>query len=65
MKEKIFEPFLTTKADGIGTGLGLSISLEIMKNHGGTIQVHSDPGTLTEMIMVFPLSPLQDNAGLN
>lgn len=61
MKEKIFEPFLTTKADGIGTGLGLSISLEIMKNHGGTIIVNSAPGTLTEMIMVFPLSPLRDN----
>lgn len=57
LREKIFEPFLTTKGIGVGTGLGLFISREIMSNHGGTIKVGSSPDGLTEMSLVFPLEP--------
>ncbi len=51
---KIFEPFFTTKAPGKGTGLGLSTSLNIIKNHGGFITVHSQVGRGTEFRCYFP-----------
>ncbi|UZD21383.1 ATP-binding protein [Algoriphagus halophytocola] len=41
VKEKIFQPFFTTKPTGHGTGLGLSLSYDIIKAHGGELQVHS------------------------
>jgi two-component system NtrC family sensor kinase len=43
IKEKIFQPFFTTKPTGQGTGLGLSLSYDIVKAHGGTMQVNSPP----------------------
>ena len=53
--DKIFNPFFTTKPTDQGTGLGLSISSDIIRRHGGNIQVESEPGEFTEMIITLPL----------
>jgi len=58
VKEKMFNPFFTTKPAGEGTGLGLSISHDIIvKQHAGTIEVESQPGEFTEIRIVLPRSP--------
>ena len=55
VKEKVFNPFFTTKPAGEGTGLGLSISHDIIvKQHGGTIEVETQPGGYTEFRIVLP-----------
>jgi two-component system NtrC family sensor kinase len=55
VKEKIFNPFFTTKPAGEGTGLGLSISHDIIvKQHSGSIEVESRPGEYTEVRIVLP-----------
>ncbi|HKS84924.1 MAG TPA: GAF domain-containing protein [Pseudolabrys sp.] len=55
VKDKIFNPFFTTKPAGEGTGLGLSISHDvIVKQHGGSIEVATEPGSFTEFIIVLP-----------
>jgi two-component system, NtrC family, sensor kinase len=55
VKEKIFNPFFTTKPAGEGTGLGLSISYDIIvKQHGGSIEVDTQPGKFTEFTIVLP-----------
>jgi PAS domain S-box-containing protein len=55
VKEKIFNPFFTTKPTGEGTGLGLSISHDIIvKQHGGSIDVDTEPGKFTEFKVVLP-----------
>jgi signal transduction histidine kinase len=49
VKDKMFNPFFTTKPVGEGTGLGLSISHDIIvKQHGGSIEVDTQPGKFTE-----------------
>jgi two-component system NtrC family sensor kinase len=54
-KEKIFNPFFTTKPAGEGTGLGLSMSHDIVvKQHGGTIDVDTERGVFTEFIVTLP-----------
>ena len=56
--DKIFLPFFTTKPTGSGTGLGLSIVYDIItKQHGGSIEVKSEPGEFTEFILTLPLTP--------
>ena len=58
IKDKLFQPFFTTKPTGEGTGLGLSISYEIVtQGHGGTIKVASDVGEFTEFIISLPRRP--------
>jgi signal transduction histidine kinase len=55
VKEKIFNPFFTTKPAGEGTGLGLSISHDIVvKQHGGVIEVDTRPGEFTEIRVILP-----------
>jgi signal transduction histidine kinase len=55
VKEKIFNPFFTTKPAGEGTGLGLSISHDvIVKQHCGSIDVQTEPGAFSEFIIVLP-----------
>lgn len=49
---RIFEPFFTTKADG--TGLGLAITKKIIEGHGGTMQVYSEPGQGTTVMVLLP-----------
>jgi signal transduction histidine kinase len=51
IKDKIFQPFFTTKPTGSGTGLGLSLSYDIVKAHGGEIKVESKEGEGTEFII--------------
>ena len=54
VKEKMFNPFFTTKPAGEGTGLGLSMSHDIVvKQHGGTIDVETEPGQFTEFTIVL------------
>ncbi len=54
VKEKIFQPFFTTKGPGIGTGLGLSLSYDIVKVHGGEIKVESEEGVGSEFVVILP-----------
>jgi signal transduction histidine kinase len=57
VKEKMFNPFFTTKPAGEGTGLGLSMSHDIVvKQHGGKIDVATEPGSFTEFIITLPRS---------
>ena len=55
VKEKMFNPFFTTKPPGEGTGLGLSMSHDIIvKQHGGKIDVETKQGSFTEFIITLP-----------
>ena len=55
VREKMFNPFFTTKPTGEGTGLGLSMTHDIIvKQHGGRIDVETEPGEFTEFIIVLP-----------
>jgi signal transduction histidine kinase len=54
--EKIFEPFFSTKEAGEGTGLGLSVSYSIVANHGGRIDVTSQPGEGSTFSVFLPIS---------
>ena len=65
---KIFDPFFTTKPTNEGTGLGLALSADIVREHGGTITVNTEPGEFTEMVVELPLTrtrstPLTESEG--
>ena len=55
VREKIFNPFFTTKPTDQGTGLGLALSNDVIREHGGAIKVDSEPGEYTEMTIEIPL----------
>ena len=55
IKEKIFQPFFTTKPTGSGTGLGLSLSYDVVRAHGGEIKVETKEGEGTEFIIQLPV----------
>jgi GAF domain-containing protein len=62
VKEKMFNPFFTTKPAGEGTGLGLSMSHDIIvKQHGGRIDVETEPGRFTEFTIVLPRASTQSD----
>lgn len=54
IKDKIFQPFFTTKPTGQGTGLGLSLSYDIVKAHGGELQINSEEGIGTVFQIILP-----------
>ena len=64
VREKMFNPFFTTKPAGEGTGLGLSLSHDIIvKQHAGSIEVDSRPGEFTEFRIVLPRRGMTATAG--
>lgn len=56
IKNKILEPFFTTKPTGLGTGLGLYLSYEIVKKHHGEITINSEENVYTEIQISLPLN---------
>ena len=56
IRAKIFDPFFTTKPSGEGTGLGLSLCRRMIEDHGGTIDVQSEPGQGATFVIELPLS---------
>ena len=54
IKDKIFQPFFTTKPTGQGTGLGLSLSYDIIKAHGGEINMTSSKDLGTTFLIILP-----------
>jgi len=57
VREKIFNPFFTTKPAGQGTGLGLSISYDIIvQEHKGEIKVETEEGKFTEFVVLLPVN---------
>jgi len=55
IRDKVFQPFFTTKPPGQGTGLGLSISYDIVKAHGGDMRVDSKPGEGSTFVISIPV----------
>jgi signal transduction histidine kinase len=64
VRQKIFNPFFTTKPAGEGTGLGLSLTHDIIvKQHGGALDVDSAPGAFTEFRIYLPRGEAQSEQG--
>ena len=63
VRDKIFEPFVTTKEPGKGTGLGLSLTTDILLRHAGSIHLDTEVGHYTEMRISLPLEPPAEALG--
>jgi GAF domain-containing protein len=64
VREKMFNPFFTTKPPGEGTGLGLSLSYDIIiKQHAGSIEVDTEPGEFTEFRVILPRAAATSTTG--
>jgi signal transduction histidine kinase len=61
IKEKIFQPFFTTKPTGQGTGLGLSLSYDIVKAHGGELKLETTEGEGATFSIHLPVNPVAGN----
>jgi PAS domain S-box-containing protein len=59
VRDKVFDPFFSTKGPTMGTGLGLSICYSIIKDHGGTIEIDSEKGKGTRFIIKIPVGEQQ------
>jgi two-component system NtrC family sensor kinase len=57
LRERVLEPFFSTKPVGQGTGLGLSITYSIVKKHGGRLELGDAPGGGTAAVILLPLVP--------
>jgi signal transduction histidine kinase len=63
VRGRIFDPFFTTQEVGEGTGLGLSIAYSIVRDHGGRIEVESEPGKGSAFTVVLPVRSERDPPG--
>lgn len=59
LRERIFEPFFSTKAKGEGTGLGLSVCRKLVQDHGGQLAVDAAPGGGARFRLELPLAPAE------